>query len=109
MLFIQPHTLIIKAMKIDVRKVTKLSNLTLTEDEEQEFNKQLNDIIGYIALLNKLDTSNIKPTAQVTGLANELREDEKNQESLSPEEALSGANKKYDDMFVVDKLVDTTD
>lgn len=96
-------------MKIDVKKVAKLSNLTLTENEEKELDKQLNDIVVYIELLNKLDTSSITPTAQVTGLENVLREDERIQISFSTEQALSGTQKKHRDMFVVEKLVDTTE
>lgn len=94
-------------MKIDVRKVAQLSNLTLNEDEEKEFDGQLNDILAYIEQLNQIDTSNIKPTAQVTGLVNILRGDEEIHDSLSQEEATSGTEKKHNGLFVVDKLVDT--
>ena len=95
-------------MKIDVKKVAKLANLTLTATEEQEFDKQLNDIVGYIEKLNSVDTSNIEPTAQVTGLTNRTRIDDFSDNSLSVEEALSGTKKIHNNMFVVDKLVDTT-
>lgn len=95
-------------MKIDVKKVAKLANLTLTETEEQEFDKQLNDIVGYIEKLNSVDTSNIEPTAQVTGLTNKTRNDGFSDDSLSVEDALSGTKKTHNNMFVVDKLVDTT-
>ena len=39
-------------MKIDVKKVAKLANLEISEDEEKEFDQQLNDIVGYIEKLN---------------------------------------------------------
>ncbi len=97
-------------MKIDVKKIAKLSNLTLSENEEKEFDNQLNNILAYIETLNSLDTSDTKPTAQVTGLTNILREDDStNNNSLIQEEALSGTEKKHNGLFVVGKLVDTTE
>lgn len=95
-------------MKIDVKKVAKLANLTLTPLEETELDKQLNDILGYIEKLEKVDTSGIEPTAQVTGLKNRTRDDNSTHPSLSIEDALSGAKKTHNNMFVVDKTVDTT-
>jgi aspartyl-tRNA(Asn)/glutamyl-tRNA(Gln) amidotransferase subunit C len=95
-------------MKIDVKKVAKLSNLTLTELEEKEFDGQLNDILSFIEQLNKVNTSNVEPTAQVTGLKNVTRNDNFTDDMLSQEEALSGGKKTHSGLFVVDKLVDTT-
>lgn len=95
-------------MKIDVGKVAKLANLTLSPEEEKEFEVQLNSIVGYIEKLNSVDTTNIEPTAQVTGLTNRLRDDDETHTTLSQEEALSGSNKTHNGMFVVGKLVDTT-
>lgn len=95
-------------MKIDVTKVAKLANLALTSEEEKEFDKQLNDIVGYIEKLNSLDTSSVEPTAQVTGLTNRLRNDDFSDDTLSQDEALSGGKKTHNGLFVVDKLVDTT-
>lgn len=63
-------------MKIDVVKVAKLANLPLTSAEEKKFGKQLSSILDYMEVLNKVDTSNVEPTSQVTGLKNVMREDE---------------------------------
>lgn len=95
-------------MKIDVKKVALLANLTLSTDEEQEFDRQLDDIVGYIEKLNSIDTSNVEPTAQVTGLKNKRRNDNFSDDTLSQEEALSGSDKTHNGLFVVSKLVDTT-
>lgn len=95
-------------MKIDVKKVAKLSSLTLSPEEETEFDTQLNDIVGYIEKLNSVDTSNVEPTAQITGLTNRLRNDNFADDMLSQDEALSGTKKTHNGLFVVEKLVDTT-
>lgn len=95
-------------MKIDVKKVAALSNLTISQEEEAEFDKQLNDIVGYIEQLNSIDTANIEATAQVTGLKNRTRNDNFSDDMLSQDEAISGSDKTHNGLFVVDKLVDTT-
>ena len=95
-------------MKIDVKKVAKLANITLSLGEEAEFDKQLNDVVGYIEKLNTVDTDGVEPTAQVTGLKNRLRNDAFADDTLSVEDALSGAKKIHNNMFIVDKTVDTT-
>lgn len=95
-------------MKIDVRKVAKLANLSLSPNEEKEFDQQLNSIVGYIEKLNSVDTSSIEPTAQVTGLKNVTRNDTFADDTLSVTDALSGTQKTHNDLFVVEKLVDTT-
>ena len=82
-----------------VKKVAKLANLPLTPQEEEKYSKQLSAILNYIDQLNKVDTSNIDPTFNVTGLSNAMRKDE-TVASLSQEEALSNASSKKDGMFV---------
>jgi len=94
-------------MKIDIKKVAKLANLKLSPEEEKEFDGQLNDILSYIEQLNKIDTSKVNPTAQVTGLKNQFRKDNGLKTTLSQEEALSGTDKTHNGFFKVGKLVDT--
>ncbi len=87
-------------MKIDVNHVAKLANLTLEKGEEEKFEKQLSEVLEYISRLNELDTTDIEPTSQVTGLENVTRED-KAHPSLSQEEALSNAKKSHNGLFQV--------
>ncbi len=94
-------------MKIDVKKVATLANLTLTSEEESKFEKQLSDILQYVEKLNEVDTKGIEPTAQVTGLENITREDESTP-SLSQEEALSGTENKHNGMFKVKAILEDT-
>lgn len=76
--------------KKDVKHIADLSNLVLTDEETQKFTPQLDKIIEFVSTLNEVDTSNIEPTSQTTGLTNVLREDTvKSDNSLSQDEALS--------------------
>jgi aspartyl-tRNA(Asn)/glutamyl-tRNA(Gln) amidotransferase subunit C len=52
----------------DVRRVAELANLELTAEEEPRMQRDLNATLGHIAQLNKLDTSDIPPMAQVAEL-----------------------------------------
>jgi aspartyl-tRNA(Asn)/glutamyl-tRNA(Gln) amidotransferase subunit C len=49
----------------DVRRVAELANLELTPEEEPRMQRDLNSILGHIAQLNELDTSDVPPMAQV--------------------------------------------
>ncbi len=58
-----------------VRHIAKLARLGVTDAEVEKFAHQLSDILGYVEKLEKVDTSKVQPTSQVTGLKNVMRED----------------------------------
>jgi aspartyl-tRNA(Asn)/glutamyl-tRNA(Gln) amidotransferase subunit C len=62
--------------KDQVRHIAKLARLDIAEGDLEKFAKELTSILGYIDMLNEVDTSKVMHTAQVTGLSNALREDE---------------------------------
>lgn len=92
-------------MKIDIKKVAKLANLTLTPEEESKFEKQMTDILQYVEKINSADVKNVEPTSQVTGLENITRPDETSP-SLSQEEALSETDSKHNEMFKVKAVLE---
>src|SRR5437868_9407131 len=53
-----------KVTEKDVANVAELANLELTAAEGERMLKDLNSILGYIDMLNELDTSNVPPMAQ---------------------------------------------
>lgn len=63
-------------MKIDdVKHVAKLASLPLSSEEEEKYSGQLSKILDYIEQLNKVDTSNVEPTFNVSGLSNVMAKD----------------------------------
>lgn len=65
-------------MKLDsaqIHHIANLARLKLTEDELDLYGGQLSDILSYIEQLQEVNTDEIEPTAQITGLVNVLRED----------------------------------
>lgn len=93
-------------MKIDIRHVAKLANLTLSEEEKKKFTKQLDETIQYINRLGQIDTKNVKPTSQVVGLENITRKDVA-QPSLSQEKVLSNSKSTHNGMFKVKAVLDS--
>lgn len=59
-----------------VRHLADLSNISLQDNAVGALAQDLNKIVDYIDELAKLDTTNVEPTYQVTGLSNVWREDE---------------------------------
>ena len=51
-----------------VRHVAALASLELTSEEEVSLGRDLDAILGYVAELNRLDTSGVAPMAQVSEL-----------------------------------------
>lgn len=75
---------------VDVRYVAKLARIALTDDEAALYGAQLEDLLGHVASLQDLDTSDVAATAQVIPLRNVDRADEV-RPSLPRADALAGA------------------
>ena len=85
--------------KDQVKHVAKLANLPLTEEELDKYSKQLSKILDYIEQLNSVNTENIEPTFNTTGLKNIAQEDIVSK-SLTQEESISNAVKNENSFFV---------
>lgn len=90
-------------MKIDLARLAKLANLPLSVDEKEKLQKQLEETIEYVDILNEIPTENIESTNHVTGLENITREDLAS-ESLSQEEALKNAKSTHNGLFKVSAI-----
>lgn len=87
-------------MKVDVSRIAKLASLPLKSDEKKKQEKQLEDTLTYIENLDEVDTKNIEPTPQVTGLENVSREDE-TAPSLSQDDTLKNSKSTHNGFFKV--------
>ena len=88
----------------DAEHVARLSRLELTAAEQEEYAETLNSILEYIEVLNKVDTSDVEPTAHVLPLKNVLREDNLH-DPLPKELVLVNAPVKEDGCFKVPRIV----
>lgn len=89
----------------DVLKIARLSRLSLTEAEAEEHSKELSKILQYVAQLNKVDTSGLEPTVQVTGLVNVMRDDQPVDYGVSPEDLLNLAPQREDGQVKVKRMI----
>jgi aspartyl/glutamyl-tRNA(Asn/Gln) amidotransferase, C subunit len=87
----------------DVEYVAALARLELTEQETQEYTEQLNSILDYAAMLERLDTDNVSPTAHAVPLHNVLRKDQVGV-SISQEKVLKNAPDADEGFFRVPKI-----
>ena len=94
-----------KLSKTDVGHVANLAKLDLTETEINKFLPQLSQILEHISELGKVDTADIIPTSQTTGLTNVFREDEVKPSSTDQDGALSGTDNIYNGYFKVGAIL----
>ncbi len=89
----------------EVRYVANLARLQLSEDEVKHLSKDMNNILGYMDLLNELDTENIEPLEHVIDLKSRLRSDISEQ-TMSHADALKNAPDADSDYFRVPKVIE---
>ena len=72
----------------DVLKLARLARLDLSDEEIERYARELTEILHYVEQLQGVDVSGLKPTNQVTGLTNVMREDEVMDYGYAPKELL---------------------
>jgi aspartyl-tRNA(Asn)/glutamyl-tRNA(Gln) amidotransferase subunit C len=92
----------------DVEHVAYLARLGLTDDELTLLEGQLNHILDQYAILARLDTEHIPPTAQTIELENILRDDVA-EASLPVEAVLDNAPAREGDFVVVPQILTERD
>jgi aspartyl-tRNA(Asn)/glutamyl-tRNA(Gln) amidotransferase subunit C len=90
----------------DVLKLAKLSKIQLTQDELNEFADELSAILDYAEQLASVDTSDLEPTIQVTGLTNVHRKDELIDYGITPKELLKNAPAQQDGLIKVKRVLE---
>ena len=95
-------------MSIDnktVRKVSKLAKIKINEQEEKKLIEELNNILGWVDELKKVDTEKIEPMLSVFNESMVMRRDEVFSET-SDELVLKNAPESKSGFFVVPKVVE---
>ena len=92
----------------EVEYVASLARLWLSDDEVLRMQDQLSSILEHIAVIDRLDTDAIPPTAQVIALNNVMREDVATG-SLPRAAVLLNAPRQADGFFEVHAILATGD
>ena len=88
----------------DVRKVSKLARLKISDEDIKTYTLQLEKILEYIDQLQKIDTTNVEPTTRAVEVFNVFRDD--NVEGFSSkEQILDLAPKREGEFYKVPKIL----
>jgi aspartyl-tRNA(Asn)/glutamyl-tRNA(Gln) amidotransferase subunit C len=90
--------------RADAEHVAMLARLALTDDEIDEFTRQLGVILDHAAQVSALDTGDVPPTAHPLPLVNVFRPDEV-EPGLDRDEVLSQAPAAEDGQFRVPRIL----
>jgi len=93
-----------------VKFLATLANITLTDQELQEYTMQLDDIIQFITQVKTMETKDIAPKYHSVDLKNVFAQNSpgffEKKRTFTQEQALANAKAKQDGYFVVDKVID---
>lgn len=91
--------------KIDVGYVAELARLELSPEERETFQRQLEDIVGYVEKISSVNVDGVPPTMHGREIVNAFREDEV-RPSMDREAALANAPRRTENEFYLPKIVE---
>lgn len=94
-----------KAGSIDIDYVANLARIELSKEEKTRFSRQLEAVLDYFETLERVDVTDVEPTAHAMPVYNVWGEDEP-ETGFTVEEALRNAPLSRGGHFVVPKVVD---
>lgn len=89
----------------DVLKLARLARLDLTDEEIEQYSKELTAILHYVEQLQAVDVTGLEPTNQVTALTNVTRKDEVINYGYAPKELLKNVPAVLDDHIKVKRMI----
>lgn len=93
-----------------VHHIAQLANLTISAEEEVSLGAAFAETIDVVAKMSELDTKQVQPTHQVTGMENIWREDTVDADRMfSQSDATANAKETYAGFFVVPQVIDQKD
>ena len=94
-----------KLSRDDILKLARLARLDVSEEEIELYQKELSSILQYVEQIQNTDVTGLKPTTQVTGLTNVMRDDEVRDYGVSPDELLRLAPNTQDRQLKVKRMI----
>lgn len=85
--------------------LARLSKLSLSPEEIEQYKNEINMILTYIEQLSTVDVDDLHPTSQVTGLQNITRKDTVINYNEPPAELLKNAPYQQDGQFKVKRVL----
>lgn len=95
----------VKLTRDDVLHLAQLARISLSDDEVDEFSDELSAILEYVEQLSAVDVAGLKPTNQVTGLTNVMREDVIKDYGYAPLDLLKNVPHVQDNQIKVKRMI----
>jgi len=90
---------------IDVKKIGKLANISLSAEEEELYGRQFEQILEYFNIISKVNVENFEPLINPTAGPSYMRTDDPVKENFSVKEALANAPESMGNLFKVPPTV----
>lgn len=94
-----------KLSRDDILKLARLARLDVTDEEVEEYSRELSEILQYVEQLADIDVIGLEPTNQVTGLTNVMRADEVRYYGYKPSELLNNVPSVKDSQIKTNRVV----
>ena len=91
--------------KNQVKKVAKLSRISLDDKKLESLSKDLDSILNFVEQLNKLDTKKTEPLTSIVDKSLEARKDIINDGKIK-KQILQNSPDKNEEFFIVPKVVE---
>ena len=91
--------------KNQVKKVAKLSRISLDDSKLESLSKDLASILNFVEQLNKLETKKTEPLTSIVDKTLELRNDKINDGKIK-DQILKNSPDKNEEFFIVPKVVE---
>ena len=88
------------------KRIAELAKLELTEQEIEEYSKDLSNILKWMEKLKEVDVSNIEPVTSITENNLFEREDDDKKNSIDRDELMLNAPEKIGNYFTVPKVIE---
>ena len=88
------------------KKISFLARIGLTEKEEEEFSKDLSNILKWMEDLQKIDVKGVEPLRNVNDIELLERKDIEFSKNIEQEKFLENAPKKNGNFFTVPKVIE---
>jgi len=95
-----------KITKETVEQIAVLARLKVNDSDIQKYQDELSNILSYVDTIQKVKTDGVEPTAQITGLSDVTRADEKIPSELSRDDVLLNAPDKKEGYIKVKPVLD---
>ena len=94
-----------KLSKEQVEHVARLARVGLSDEEKEKFQSDLGAVLDYVDKLAEVDVDGVEPTAHISGLENETREDENGSTHADPKVLVDMAAETKDGYVKVKKIL----